>query len=140
MEDQETRMNGKMIIAVSRALQTIHKDSEALFRQNSLTMAQFAVLEALATKGDLTIGNLIDVVLSSSGNMTVVIRNLEKNGLIQKVQNKLDKRSYVIHLSDKGKVLIDDIFTKHMNLVRKKLEVLNEDEKELVIITLKKIG
>lgn len=65
-------------------MRDIHKESEEMFRQYNITMAQFAVLEALLHKGDMTIGALIQTVLSTSGNMTVVIRNLEHRGYIKR--------------------------------------------------------
>lgn len=132
--------NGKLIIALSRSMQSIHRKSDLLFRQNGLTMAQFAVLEALLNKGDLTIGALIEVVLSTSGNMTVVIRNLEKLGYVQRMENPQDKRSFLITLSKSGQTLIEGLFSQHMLLVEQSLAALTDKEKETVISILKKLS
>ena len=138
MKDTNTQ-NGKLIIALSRSLQTIHRKSEILFRQHNLTMAQFAVLEALLHKGDLTIQELIDCVLSSSGNMTVVIRNLERQGWVERTKNPVDNRSYLICLTDSGRKLILEVFPKHMMLVEQTLSPLDEAEKETIVKILKKL-
>lgn len=140
MKDLLTVQNGKLIIALSRALQTIHKKSEVLFRQKGLTMAQFAVLEALLHKGDLTIGALIDAVLSSSGNMTVVVRNLEQHGWVQRIENPADRRSFLISLTDTGRALIEEVFTEHMLLVEDSLSPLTTVERETVTTILRKLG
>lgn len=131
--------NGKIIIALSRSLQAIHQKSETLFRQRNLTMAQFTVLEALLHKGDLSIQALIDSVLSSSGNMTVVLRNLERRGWVARTKNPSDNRSYLICLTKTGRELILELFPKHMELVEESLAPLDEKEKETVIEILKKL-
>lgn len=137
--NEHTRRDGKLIIALSRGMTAVHKESEVLFRQEGLTMAQFAVLEALHHKGDLTVGQLIDAVLSTSGNMTVVIRNLEKLGYVCRKPNPADKRSFIIHLTDSGNALIDPLYRQHMALVEKSLSAISAEEKETVIEILKKL-
>ena len=132
-------INGKLIIALSRSLQAIHRKSEALFRQNGLTMAQFAAMEALLHKGDLTIGALIAAVLSTSGNMTVVIRNLEQHGWVCRRENPEDRRSFLIGLTESGKKLITTVFERHMTLVGEALGVLTAEEKTTVLTILKKL-
>ena len=52
---------------------------------SSLTIAQFAVLEVLYTHRQLTIGEIIKKNLTTSGNMTVVINNLEKRIILKKL-------------------------------------------------------
>lgn len=133
------KLNGKIIITLSRSLQKIHSKSEILFRQNNLTMAQFAVLEALYHKGDMTIGSLIEVVLSSSGNMTVVVKNLQRDGLIERLCNPKDKRSFLISLTKKGNDLIAGIYDEHMSFVEENLAPLEDSEKETIIDILRKL-
>lgn len=131
--------NGKLIIALSRSLSSIHSKSEKLFKEHHLTMAQFAVLEALYHKGDCTIKTIIEAALSTSGNMTVVIKNLEKQGLVKRQSNPRDSRSYLISLTPTGFKLIENLFEQHMYLVEEKLVNLSDAEKNQVIHILKKI-
>lgn len=133
------KCNGKFIIALSRALRAVHRDSELLFRQYDLTAAQFAVLEALYHKGDQTIGALIESILSTSGNMTVVVRNLEQHGLVQRTENPLDRRSFLVHMTEQGAALIADVFAKHMVLVEESLSPITREEKETVIRILRRL-
>ena len=139
MDEKITNLNGKVIIALSRSLRTIHQNSALLFRSNHLTMSQFAVLEALLHKGAMTIGGLIAAVLSSSGNMTVVIRNLEKQGFIKRIKDPEDNRSFLIELTESGRILIEKVFKRHMELVEEALLPLGREEKETVIRILKKL-
>ena len=139
MEDKNRKINGQLIIALSRSLQIIHRESEVLFSKQQITMAQFTVLEALYHKGDLTIGQLIEKVLSTSGNMTVVIRNLEKQQLIKRIENPNDKRSYIIQLTTKGKSTIQNLYQQHMEFVDLAVEKISQEDKEKVIDILKQL-
>lgn len=136
---REDKINGLIIIALSKALKGTHEESLELFRENNITLSQFGVLEALYTKGFLTIQEIIDVVLTTSGNMTVVIKNLEKNGLVARESNPKDKRSYVVSLTPKGRELIKSIFPKHMKMLAKNLSILSKEEKDNLLATLKKL-
>ena len=139
MVDKRENLDGKFVIALSRALRFAHKDSDKLFRENHITMAQFTVLEALYHKGDLSVGALIEAVLSTSGNMTVVIRNLEQRGLVSRKENPLDRRSFLVQLTEIGRDLISHVFTQHMMLLRSNLSILSDQEIESVIQIMKKL-
>src|SRR5947209_17854146 len=57
-----------------------------------LTLSQFAVLEALHHVGPQTLGELARRILTSSGNLTLVLDNLEKRGLAKRGAEHRDKR------------------------------------------------
>lgn len=137
MKDEST--NGKLIIAMSRALRNTHTQSEAMLRKNGITRAQFEVLEALYHKGPMTIGSLIEAVLSTSGNMTVVIRNLEQSGMVKRTKNEIDGRSYLIDLTEPGRRSISTVFKKHMALLNDALSPLTYEEKTTVTNILSKL-
>lgn len=139
MKDNDYKLDGTFIIALSRSLRTAHRKSEALFREHHLTMAQFTVLEALYHKGGLTVGELIEAVLSTSGNMTVVVRNLEQSTLVSRTVNPSDGRSFLVCLTDSGRELIADVFKQHMDLVGEALSPIPPEEKETIIQILKKL-
>ena len=104
------RLNGKLIIALGRTYRNAHRKSSELFREKGLTLAQFTVLELLYNRGEQTVQSIIDKVLSSSGNITVVVRNLEQMGLVGRRDNPEDGRSYLIGITPKGKALMDETF------------------------------
>lgn len=110
-----------------------------MLRRNGITPAQFTALEALYHKGEMTIQQIIDAVLGTSGNMTVVIRNLEQRGLVQRFANPIDKRSFLIGITDVGRKLMDTVFPLHMELLGEALSTISEEEKSLVINILKKL-
>ena len=133
------RLNGKLVIALGRAYRSAHRKSTELFRKRGLTMSQFTVMEVLYNKGEMTIQQIIDKVLSSSGNITVVVRNLETVGLAYRRVNPEDKRSYYIGLTDKGKRTAASVFSKHMTYIAEAFSKLTPQEKSTVVAVLKKL-
>lgn len=138
-EPSRHRLDGKLIIALGRAMQRTHQESTTMLRENGLTPAQFMVLELLQHKGESTVQQIIDGVLSTSGNMTVVLRNLAQRGLVRRHANPTDKRSFLIALTPEGKTLIDAIFPRHMDCIANALAPLSEQEKTTVVEILRKL-
>lgn len=74
----------------------------------SITASQFFVLKDLYNNKILSVQQLIDNNHDSSGNMTVVLRNLEQKQLITRKTNSFDSRSYLFSLTDKGLDIIKE--------------------------------
>lgn len=137
--NSKERLNGKLIIALGRTYRSAHRKSSELFREKGLTLAQFTVLELLYNRGEQTVQSIIDKVLSSSGNITVVVRNLEQMGLVCRRDNPEDGRSYLIGITPKGKTIMDEIFVVHMTNLEEAFSKLSTEEKETVVTLLKKL-
>ena len=100
----------KLVIGLNRAVNKINKLTSNLCAKHGLTLSQFAVLEVLYHKGNLTVGQVKDYILSSDGTIPVVIRNLEKRMLVKRTKHKEDNRSFLISITDKGIELIELVF------------------------------
>ena len=122
----ESKLNLSTLIAFTRAEHKIHN------------LEYSTVLEALYNKGDLRICEIIEKILTTSGNITVVIKNLEKEGFIKKNPDPLDKRSTIISITDKGKNIVEEILPKHINNINNIFSVLTDEEKILLKSMLKK--
>ncbi|WP_405054655.1 MarR family winged helix-turn-helix transcriptional regulator [Streptococcus handemini] len=126
------------LIILHRASDTIYKQEAETMKKHHLTMGQFGVLEILYNKGDLRIQELIDQLLSTSGNMTVVIKNMIRDGYITKVPDCHDKRASRIHLTDLGRKTIEAILPEHYDNVGQIFDVLSLKEQETLNAILKK--
>ena len=135
---KENELDLSTLVVFTRAENTIHRIEYQTIKQSGLTPAQFGVLEALYNKGDLRICELIEKILTTSGNITVVIKNLEKEGLIEKKPDPNDKRSCIISLTEEGKKIIEDILPNHIKNIKEIFEVLTDEEKNTLKTILKK--
>lgn len=137
---EENTINLKLVIALSRTNTAFQRTMQPFFSNYDLTIAQFGVLETLYHLGDLKICELIDRTLSTSGNMTVVIKNLEKEGLIQRNVNPDDRRAFVIGLTDEGRHLIKEVFDAHLSVLEGFFIGLEVEEKVQLQQLLKKLN
>ncbi|HET8649031.1 MAG TPA: MarR family transcriptional regulator, partial [Gemmatimonadales bacterium] len=96
--------------------------------EHDLTTSQFGVLEALYHLGPMHQCELAQRILKTSGNMTLVIDNLEKRGLARRERSEEDRRFIRVHLTEAGHDLIERIFPGHADAIVAELAVLTADE------------
>jgi MarR family 2-MHQ and catechol resistance regulon transcriptional repressor len=105
-----------------------------------LTLSQFAVLEALYHLGPLCQGALSSKLLTSTGNMTLVLDNLEKRGLARRVRSSEDRRMVSIELTQKGVEKIEQVFPIHVQVLVEEMSVLTAAEQAELGRLLRKLG
>lgn len=133
-------INLKLVIAIRRSLKPEESHLSALLSEAGLTYPQFGVLESLYHVGPMSINQIIDKTLSTSGNMTVVIRNLENQGLITKDRCPDDGRSFIVRITKKGYDMIDSIFPAHLEGLQEVFSALDVDEKKELLRLMKKLN
>lgn len=129
-----------MWVKLARAYTTFSKKSLENIRSFNLTEPQFSVLESLGHLGSMKIGTLCTKQLVSGGNMTLVVDNLEKEGLVERIYNKEDRRTITVQLTSKGLTLFEEIFSQHAKHIEKLASILSEKEQEELAKLLKKLG
>ncbi|CAM3236335.1 HTH marR-type domain-containing protein [Deinococcus saxicola] len=107
---------------------------------HGLTLSQFAVLEALFHLGPLSQRQLADKILRSSGNLTMVIDNLERDGQVSRERNPTDRRAFQIFLTVEGRSLIEQILPSHVGGIRELFGVLEPEELQQLSVLTRKIG
>ena len=105
-----------------------------------LTFSQFAVLEALYHLGPLTAGEVGQKILKSGGNMTLVIDNLERNGLVRRERDSKDRRVIHVHLTESGKGKVEAVLPGHVAALVEEFKVLSAKEQEMLGELCKKLG
>lgn len=106
-----------------------------------LTVPQFGVIETLGHLGPMKVGGLCSKKLMSGGNMTVVIDNLEKLGLVERVKDPEDRRAIVITLTAAGEAKFKEMWPAHAHVVETLVwSALSEEEIETLGVLLKKLG
>ena len=107
---------------------------------NDLTMSQFGVLETLYHLGPLCQGEISTKLLRSSGNITLVLDNLEKHGLVERKRETTDRRSVRVYLTSKGNSLIAELFPRQAAAIAAQLDALEPQEQEELGRLCKKLG
>lgn len=126
-------------IKLTRCTNTVSAEVHAHLL-GKLTVSQFAILEALYHLGPMAQKELARKILKSAGNITTVINNLEKDGLVIRSVNDEDKRFLTIRLTKKGRLLIKKIFPAHAEILVQRMSILSEDEQTILGELLKKLA
>ena len=106
-------------IELSRSLLKIRAKETVWLANHDLTLPQFGILESLYHLGNLSVGQITTLTLSTPGNITVVVKNLQSKGLISAVCSNEDRRIKMLEITSQGREIMEAIFTAHVaNLVR----------------------
>ena len=105
-----------------------------------LTPSQFAVLEALYHLGPMTQGEVSMKVLKSGSNMTTVIDNLERDGLVRRERDAKDRRVIHVHLTEAGTSKLEAVLPRHVTALVEEFSVLSASEQETLGELCKKLG
>ncbi|MGT2896147.1 MarR family winged helix-turn-helix transcriptional regulator [Streptococcus entericus] len=134
----EKRLAQKANIVFRKAQLTIDNYVVPNLREYGITHTQFGVLDYLYSKGEQKVGQILSGLLATSGNMTVVIKNMEKNGWVWTKTCPEDKRAKLVGLTEAGRALIERVLPEHLTKVEEAMSVLTDDEQEQLITLLKK--
>ena len=84
-----------------------------------------------------TVGALVTL---TSGSSTAAIDRLEKKGLVRRAPDATDRRTRIVHLTARGKILIEAAFRKHAADMETVTATLSATEKKTLLDLLKKLG
>ena len=115
-------------IQILRAFQKIRAKELKYSNASGLSMNQFEVLEVLYHRGDLQIGAITKLIESTPGNVTVVVKNLLRDGLIEALPSPEDSRVRIVSITEKGKELIGGMFPQHASNLQSYFDVLSDEE------------
>ena len=138
--DSETRRALNAFINLSRASNSVQTRLSAGLDRSGITTSQLGILEALFHLGPMCQRALGDKLLRSGGNITMVIDNLERHGLVERVRQKEDRRMIMIHLTPKGRKLISRVLPLHTKDVVKEMSCLTANEQEELRRLCRKLG
>ncbi len=127
-------------IKLNRSVESLVSRINQSGTMGGLTPTQFAVVEALYHLGPLPQCQLAARVFKSSGNMTLVVDNLEKLGLVSRQPDANDRRVSVVGLTALGKQTVSMIFPQHAAAVKQLFAVLTQEEQRTLGDILRKLG
>jgi len=136
---KRTDKSMQTILRIERFRFKYHNNLINYLADFDLTFNQFKVLEVLYHRGDLNIGSITKLTMSSPGNITVVIKNLKRDAWITSLKDPNDSRASILSITQKGKEVIEKIFPDHAKNVHKSLEVLSDEELDTLYELLNKV-
>ena len=129
----------RLLLLLIHAQRSVKRRLLTHIRSANFTPAQFDVLETLYHKGPLTVNDVIEKTLSSSGNICVIINNLMALGLLEKEVDEADHRVRQLRLTETGRQRMAEYFPGHLKEVKAVFSGLKPSEKAVLSDLLRKL-
>lgn len=123
-----------------RAQDSLKSVLRSALLDDGLTVGQLGVLEALLHIGSMIQSELAQKLLTSPSNLTTVIDNLERDGLVERQRSTEDRRQIEVSLTPDGRELIEDVFPRHASRIGDLMSGLEPDEQEELGRLCRKLG
>ena len=126
-------------IKLMRAAESVTVRAHSILPKE-ITLSQFGVLETLLHRGPLCQSELAGKLLKSGGNVTLIVDNLEKLGLVTRERDQEDRRFIMVSLTEKGRAFITDLFPKVAARIAEEFSALSSAEQFTLGWLCKKVG
>lgn len=127
-------------IKLTRAASTVLDRTNDHLASYGITTSQFGVLEALHHLGTLSQIEVARKLLLSTANITTVMQNLEKAGLIRRERDSADQRVVRVSITATGRNLVEKILPVHVAGIVADFSVLTPGEQETLAALCRKLG
>jgi len=127
-------------IKLMRATESVAARIGHSIHEGGLTYGQVSVLEALHHLGPMHACDLGKKLLRSNANMTTVLDNLEKAGLVARERTREDRRFVLVSLTPEGKRRIASALPTHVGEITDALSALGAAEQDELGRLCKKLG
>jgi DNA-binding MarR family transcriptional regulator len=106
----------------------IDNQEKLLLSKFNLTVPRFYVLMHIHNTPGINYIDLSELMLCTKGNTTRVVQSMYKDGLVARSENKEDRRSYHLHLTNKGETAYKEVFTAYLDHINNLMSKINEDQ------------
>jgi len=117
----------------------IRKKGREILKDHFITAPQFIALQRIASKENLTIGELSNEMSLACSTITDLVDRMERNDLVSRFKDKYDRRIVRIKVKDKGNKVVEDVLNRRKDYLSKVLEGFSVEEKEILSRNLMKL-
>lgn len=124
MPDMELWPTSRLLSTAARLVELAWNDK---LRPLGLTYPAVLTLDAVATSGPITPGDLARSVRVQAQTMGPLLSRLESRGFVRREPNRFDRRSQLISITDLGLTLLEQSHRQENNV----LAAINLDSEDL---------
>lgn len=130
----------KLFVVLSRARNAVARHAEHDAARHGLTLAEFAIVEALYHGGPLLLGELQRKILVSSGGVTYLVDRLEEKQLVERRACPGDRRARYAALTPAGEEFVARVFPDHAQRIAQAMAGLTKKEQREATALLRRLG
>lgn len=105
-----------------------------------LTPEQFMLIDLLWNHGEMSQQQLADLMHKDKNSVTKLVDAIERKGFVVRQQNKHDRRSNTLVLTERANQLKPGAKQKGISILDQMLEGINENELRMFLETLRKLN
>lgn len=106
----------------------IDNQEKLLLSKFNLTVPRFYVLMHIHNTPGINYMDLSELMLCTRGNTTRVVQSMYQDGLVARSENKEDRRSYHLYLTENGEIIYKEVFTAYLEHINNLMSKINEDQ------------
>jgi DNA-binding MarR family transcriptional regulator len=126
--------------ALRRAQVAVFEDFYETLSELGLRPAQFSVLMVIHQNAGSKQSEVARGLGIQTPNFVAIIDALEERGLVERAQDSRDRRSYSLHLTTKGKSLLNDARARQAEHERRMVAKLGERGRDQLLALLAKLA
>lgn len=121
--------------------QLIENNIRDLLRTNfDITLPRFDLMAQLHRHPEgLTMSSIAEMMMVSGGNVTNIVKQLERDGLVSRTPQAHDNRSYIVNLSSRGRRQFEKMVPQHEEWIANLTEGLSAKEIKSLMDNLDKL-
>ena len=130
----------ELFVSLRRIIRAIDLYSKKLSKETGLTSPQLIVMQEVAANDGIMVKQIAENINLSSATVTSILDRLEARGFAIRERSTLDKRKVGLHLTEAGKVAIQDAPTPLQEHFVNRFETLEEWEQTQLLATMQRIA
>lgn len=129
MEDNREKLLRNLIENFTKIFRDMHKDQKFPFGDLVLTRQQMMIMLFVnENKENVSVKEIVEFLQVTPGAVTQFIDGLVKNGLVERVESNIDRRSVNIRLTKIAEEQFDYFKKDYINKITQAFDGLNNEE------------
>lgn len=139
--DGKLREFNELLVSIStnmmlHEMDTLKKD----FLLRDLSFQEMHTIEIIGNLEEVSMSELAKAAKVTQGTISVMVKKLVKKGLVERKGSPEDLRVVRVRLAEKGRDAYRQHKEMHMKATREWLSLVSEEEREIILMVLKKIN
>lgn len=120
--------------ALLRAAASVASRVNRRLAAQGLTASRFGALCALRADGPLCPHDIASRLCQTRGNVTMILDNLERRGLVERRREGVNRRYLTVHLTPRGRRLVTSLAPLHRRAIAAEMPLTPSDLRRLARI------
>ena len=130
----------EVLVALRRVIRATDLHSKHLAKTTGLTAPQILLMQTIRDKGEVTIGELANVMSLSQATVTTILDRLEKRELVYRERSTTDRRKVHAHLTERATEILKEAPIPLQEHFTRQFGDLQDWEQTMIISALQRVA